>query len=52
MATRNEFEDGLKRIEEPTTNAGQIQEEPYIDRIANREPSNILLAESVSEFFR
>ncbi|MBA0792372.1 hypothetical protein Gohar_016873, partial [Gossypium harknessii] len=25
---------------------------PYIDRIANREPSNILLAESVLEFFR
>lgn len=27
MATRNEFEDGLKRIEELTTNAEQIQEE-------------------------
>ncbi|KAK8313337.1 hypothetical protein V6Z11_D01G103600 [Gossypium hirsutum] len=72
MATRNEFEDGLKRIEELTTNAEQIQEEvlgqilkrnaatEYLsrylhgktDKIANGEPSNILLAESVLEFFR
>ncbi|MBA0759448.1 hypothetical protein Gotri_022334 [Gossypium trilobum] len=55
MATRNEFEDGLKRIEELTTNADQIQEEILsltFDRIANGEPSNILLAESVLEFFR
>ncbi|MBA0641785.1 hypothetical protein Goklo_026285, partial [Gossypium klotzschianum] len=55
MASRNEFEDGLKRIEELTTNAEQIQEEILsltFDRIANGEPSNILLAESVLEFFR
>ncbi|XVE80122.1 hypothetical protein DITRI_Ditri14bG0113900 [Diplodiscus trichospermus] len=89
----NEYEAGLKMIEELTTNAQQIQEQllgeilkrnagteylskflhgqtdkqlfkrnvpivtyedirPYIDRIANGEPSDILLAEPVTGFFR
>ncbi|XVE80121.1 hypothetical protein DITRI_Ditri14bG0113800 [Diplodiscus trichospermus] len=90
---RNEYEDGLRMIEELTTNAQQIQEQvlgeilkrnagteylsrflhgqtekqlfkrnvptvtyedtkPYIDRIVNGEPSDILLAEPVTGFFR
>ncbi|XVF18812.1 hypothetical protein REPUB_Repub11eG0055400 [Reevesia pubescens] len=91
MATKD-YEDGLKMIEELTTNAQQIQEQvlqkilmrnagteylsrflingqtdkqhfknnvlivnyedikPYIDRIADGEPSDILLAEPVIEF--
>ncbi|KAL4311129.1 hypothetical protein GQ457_01G007880 [Hibiscus cannabinus] len=93
MASANEFEDGLKMIEELTTNAEQIQEQvlgqilqrnagteylsryldgkadkvhfkknvpivtydevkPYIDRIANGDASNILVAEPVTEFHR
>ncbi|KAB2085573.1 hypothetical protein ES319_A05G407300v1 [Gossypium barbadense] len=91
MAT-NEYEGVLKKIEELTTNAGQIQDEvlgeilsrnagteylrgflhgqtekqlfkknvpivtyedlkPYIDRIANGETSDILLAEPITAFF-
>ncbi|XVE80120.1 hypothetical protein DITRI_Ditri14bG0113700 [Diplodiscus trichospermus] len=90
---RNEYEDGLRMIEELTTNAQQIQQQllgeilkrnaeseylsrflhgltgeqlfkknvpivtyedlkPYIDRIANGEPQDILLAEPVTMFFR
>ena len=90
---RNEYEAGLKMMEELTTNAQQIQEQvlgeilrrnaeteylggflhgqtdkqlfknnvpivtyedikPYIDRIANGETSDILLAEPVTGFFR
>ncbi|XP_017980760.1 PREDICTED: indole-3-acetic acid-amido synthetase GH3.17 [Theobroma cacao] len=87
-----EYEDGLKILEELTTNAHQIQErvledilkrnagteylrgflngqadkqlfkrnvpivtyedlKPYIDRIANGEPSDILLADPITQFF-
>ncbi|XVE80119.1 hypothetical protein DITRI_Ditri14bG0113600 [Diplodiscus trichospermus] len=90
---RNQYEDGLRMMEELTTNAQQIQQQllgeilkknaeseylsrflhgqtdlrlfkknvpivtyedlkPYIDRIANGEPSDILLVEPVTEFFR
>ncbi|XP_017621129.1 indole-3-acetic acid-amido synthetase GH3.15 [Gossypium arboreum] len=62
----NGYKGGLKTIEELTTNAEQIQDElfkknvpivtyevlkPYIDRIANGETSDILLAEPVPGFY-
>ncbi|MBA0822939.1 hypothetical protein Goarm_019703, partial [Gossypium armourianum] len=48
MEITKEYEDGLKLMEELTTNAQQIQEQPY--RIANGETSNIILTQPVHDF--